>query len=225
MPPLYNDWFRGKSPADIITMVATIGLTTISEWSEQELKRVGWTNNPIIDILYSLTSAGVWIAKTDTSGQDKVVEANSADIRTRTLQTAYGAMGPFVNALMSAGSSTVTMFEKRVTTVPYALAGGVQANLSLCADTGEASFNVIDGIIVIPVNALAGGLTMQFESPAGTAIGDPINTGALVANTPNLNLRDVRIYNGTDNEALVVDLSGGAGVETGRLMVFWHKET
>ena len=80
---LPDNYFREASPSDIIAKVGVIQLSNISMLGPDELIRIGWLNNPIIDILYSMTSAGVWIARTDSSGQPKVVEANGAAISSR----------------------------------------------------------------------------------------------------------------------------------------------
>ncbi|MEA3560055.1 MAG: hypothetical protein U9R75_12450 [Candidatus Thermoplasmatota archaeon] len=82
-------YLMGKSPADIIAFVAQRTLAEISTMSADALEHIGWFYrpdpngpyyvNPVVNILYSLTSAGIWIARTDASG--KVEEANSHNIR------------------------------------------------------------------------------------------------------------------------------------------------
>ena len=87
-----DNWYLTHKPFEIIAQVATTTLAVISKFNPQELIRIGWLVvdkngkigvNPVIDILYSMTSAGVWIARTDASGL--VEEANSLDIYTRTV--------------------------------------------------------------------------------------------------------------------------------------------
>lgn len=55
-------------------------LAQVSAMAVEEQIRIGWMDNPAIDTLYSMTSSGVWVARTDASGQQKVLEASGADI-------------------------------------------------------------------------------------------------------------------------------------------------
>lgn len=75
---LRDGYLYELTPAELISWVSTVTLARISEMTNAELIRIGWLGNPLVDILYSMTSAGVWIARTDASG--RLTEANSGDI-------------------------------------------------------------------------------------------------------------------------------------------------
>ena len=71
-------------------------------------------------------------------------------------------------------------------------------------------------------------MTMAFECPAGGALETCEVT--LVANTMNTQLKDYVLHGdltagASDADAIVVDLSGGAGAETGTIIVTYHYET
>ena len=221
---LPDNYFRGLSPADIIAKVATITLANISLLGPDELERIGWLNNPIIDILYSMTSAGVWIARTDSSGQLKVAEEYSSKIEAWSRYTPQ-VISPSVSGYQSSNTYYL-QYAKRIARIPYLLAGGVQANLPLVAGLG-GYYAVIDSILVKPVDGIAA-FAMTFECPAGTAI--EMCEIALVANTINDQLRDYMVHgvlaaDASDGDAIVVDLAGGGGVEAGTIIVTYHYET
>lgn len=69
--------------------------------------------------------------------------------------------------------------------------------------------------------------TFKFESPAGTdALPKTTFTLALVANTMNTVLKDVVISHAalTDNQAVVVDVAGGAGAEVVTIFYeYWYE--
>lgn len=208
-------------------MVSVITLAKLSTWTHEYLAYLGWFDNPIIERLYTLTSAGVWIARTDTSGRIATVEQNSDPILST---TAYASSRPLISGTPSSGTNR-TMAVKRMSRIPVVLDGAGQAlNTVLVSDPATAHFPVLDGFIIKPNAgcAIAGGLTMGFESPAGTAI-ETIVTAALVENVPITTFADYPLWVGTDNEALVVDITGAGGAadaaKTMTIIVFWHYET
>ena len=71
--PMPDNWFKEHSPADIVSKVGEITLAVISEWSDEELRRIGWLDNLIIDRLFSMTSAGVWNYRVSSSGEYSIV--------------------------------------------------------------------------------------------------------------------------------------------------------
>jgi len=110
--------------------------------------------------------------------------------------------------------------------IPYLLAGGAQANLSLVPALA-GYYAVIDSILVKPVDAIAA-FTMAFHCPNGTAI--ETCELVLVENTINDQLRDYMVHgdltaDASDADALVVQLGGGVGTESGTIIVTYHHET
>lgn len=151
------------------------------------------------------------------------ITAMAGYLNTINVRTLYGNTRPFVNGSPT-GSADIIKAQLRMRRVAYTLAGGVQANLELVPDPASAHFPVIDSVLILPTDAVAGGLLLTFESPAGTPIAIQ-RTTALVANEVNRCMEDIPVYAGTDNEAIVVDISDGAGVETGVIIVIYHYET
>lgn len=212
---LYNGGSYGKKPTvgDMIDMgwlpLIHAGILYWEGGTNKDLRYIGW----------------------DTSGRAPVVEQYSSDIRTRTLQAAYAALGPNVAALMSGGATGIAFFERRVANVAVTLdAAGQALNTILIADPAGAYYGVVDSILIIPLAGctIAGGITFAFESPAGTAIFSLLTT-AIAEYVVNRSLEDVLVYNTTDNEALVVDLTGAGGAgDVGKqfiIQVRYHLET
>jgi len=167
---------------------------------------------------------------TNASGQKLVVEDNSSNISTQTgynryLQ--YAIMHPHIEEQTSAPINNVLVkLQQRVVRVPYTLAGGVLANVELVPALA-GFYGVIDSILILPHDAIAP-MQMAFECPAATSI-EMVNV-TLVADTINDQMRDYVIHgnltaDASDNDAIVVDLSGGAGAETGVIIVTYHYET
>lgn len=225
MSNLPNDYFYRMSPAEIVAELAlgtSYTLASLSQETVKEQRRIGWLGNPFVHELYTLTSAGIWVSNKDASGL--LAESNSATIKNYMLNTNRFVQGPTITAPTTSITDSA-LYAKRVVTVPYLLAGGSQLNLVIIPDPASAHYPVLDGLIIKPTDAIAGGLNLLLESPAGTDIIGTVNSGALVANVPNKNLENLVVSKGTDNEAMVVDLSGGAGAEAGFLVVFYHYET
>ena len=140
---LPDNYFRDRSPADIIAKVATITLANISLLGSSELRRIGWLDNPIIDILYSMTSAGVWISRVDTSG--RLTDANSGAIKTD-LDTANTYQAQLLASVLTptvTGSGIATVAgsgaaHRRIAQVPLTEAAGAIAATAIV--TGIASY-------------------------------------------------------------------------------------
>jgi hypothetical protein len=169
MAGLPDNYFGRLSPAGIISAVSTITLAAISTWSIDELKRVGWLNNPIVDILYSMTSAGVWIARTDASGYQQV-----ADTATKTNLVAFGYQGanPMVGAC-STSSTVAAVMQHKIAQIPLTEAGGSIAATAIV--TGIASYKArcIIRKIWAPTGTTDAANTWSITSEAGGAIIGP----------------------------------------------------
>lgn len=76
-----DNWFQDNNPADIVAKVAEITLAEISTWTNDELIRVGWADNYIIERLYDLGNTGIWIARTaGTNGIEREIAAEIAGV-------------------------------------------------------------------------------------------------------------------------------------------------
>lgn len=222
---LPDNYFREKNPAAIVAKVAEVTLAVISQWDERELKRVGWTNNPIIDILYSLTSAGVWIARTDTLGGGKVVDyyANQYGKNALYLANAY------IGTPSDLADSTVMAYRQRkIGYKDITLAGGSAANQELVPKIATY-FGVLRVLAVASNTADTYTLTFQDEDDVACVggSGGVLVTEIAVANQP-LNLAPGYVFtqaSKTVNKALEVDVAGGAGVEHVLVIYeYWYEQ-
>jgi hypothetical protein len=216
-----DNWFREHSPAQIIAKVGEITLTVISEWSEEELARVGWSNNPVIDILYSLTSAGVWIARTTASGE-AITFDNSTYSQATVARYAVQGFRPCISGLAS--SSAVQIQRTPVVGIVNftSNAGGSIDSDPELVPALAGYYGVIEKLIVIGPNE-----TPIFEIQGGsTAIGVNVSPGTLDAQVPTE--MDVFRYSSNDNEAISLDGSGCSALgnaQTYEIQVVYHYET
>jgi hypothetical protein len=208
---LRDGYLYELTPAELIAWVAKVTLATISNMTTAELVRIGWYNNPVVDILYSMTSAGVWVAKTDASG--RVTEANSTNMVSHTSYMRYSLffnLRPFVN---EAPQSTTTLAagQERIQVVPFTsnAGGGLDADVDLSGAVGAKTgyFMVIDEIFFMSLDyGGASTPTMVFSTTTHNAFR---THGALTVtgdNQVNKQLEDVPIYYiDDDDEAIFLD--------------------
>jgi len=229
---LEKDYFRKHSPATIISTVGTITLAVISTWTQERLDYLGWTNNPIIDILYSMTSAGVWVARTDASGQQLVVESNSAgiiahaeymkyDIRAQLPLSVAGTSG-------NISSDRAEKLQHKVTLLPATLANGALSNFELVPQSSPAGYYGIMKILGVFSSAAVNGdtITLDFQDEDDNALTMvPASWDwACVATTVNVTWKDLPMWKGTDDKALEVDMDTGGGAGDNGTIVYFLVE-
>ena len=221
------------SPDQIIAFVAINTLAVISTWSTDELIRIGWLGNPIVDILYSLTSAGVWIARTDTSGRE--TEANSAAIKSNVEQSMWNlraSVPPTINGYPLSSANATAMVRKigiLARTITANAGGTLDADIPIVAASGAGTlfFGVAELLNIRANQIVAAGATLVIQNGAGVALAE-ITLPALTANTP-LDLSGLRIFPAalTDNSEIYFDTTshdlGNATVFT--LEYNWWLET
>jgi len=214
---LEDGYFLRRSPAQIIADVSTITLAEISRWSREELLRVGWLNNPIVDILYSLTSAGVWIPNTDSSGYKLVSDSLTLDtvakagyqIANRTIGTGYYA------------TSTPALYaKKRIIRAMFTSAadGTIASDPELVP--ALAGYYGIGHILSIHA-AAASGAAPIFEIQEGATEIMKLATAQFEQYKPIKTLSDVYFYIGTDNTAISLDGSGCSGLGNAVVYTMW----
>ena len=228
---LPDGYLLSLTPAGLIAWLKSLtstateaaGLTAISSmFSTQELIRIGWYDNPTRELLYLLGNTGLWAARPqDTTGRTPVVESNSAS------QSEYQASLLRGSVTVVKTISSSSSFVRKYYAVPFALAGGAQANLSLLP--AVASYFGVIRIIGIISDTTIAAFGVTFECPAGTAALPSVFTLALTEDVLNTSLQGVVITGaGTDpandNDAIVVDLTGG-GAETGFILFEGWYET
>jgi len=90
--PLKDGYLYDLTPAELIAWVAQVTLATISTYTTRELIRIGWYNNPVVDKLYKLGSAGTWVVGVSTTGKaivyDETANAALTNILTQVTATA-----------------------------------------------------------------------------------------------------------------------------------------
>jgi hypothetical protein len=224
---LEQDWFRHHTPAEIVTMVATVTLATISTWTEERLDYLGWTNNPIIEILYSMTSAGVWVARTNSLGYPQVADPTT-DTWIVHATKAIMAQSGWVSGYTGSG------FDERVKTwgiKEITLTNGASSNNVLT--TAKASYFDVIQIVGIYSDASVDGNTidLSFQDEDDTALaGAPATLTVPCVNTAiSKDLEGVIMYATADNKDCEVDVDtgGGAGDDGKKVyLLYYHwKET
>jgi len=219
--------------AELIDFVSRTTLAEISSWSAQDLEDIGWTNNPLVNILYSLTSAGVWIARTDTSGRE--TEANSAAIKSNVEQSMWNlraSVPPTINGYPLSSANATAMVRKigiLARTITANAGGTLDADIPIVAASGAGTlfFGVAELLNIRANQIVAAGATLVIQNGAGVALAE-ITLPALTANTP-LDLSGLRIFPAalTDNSEIYFDTTshdlGNATVFT--LEYNWWLET
>jgi len=201
---LPDNFFRDLSPTDIVSKVASITLAEISRFNTETLLRIGWLNNPVIDILYSMTNAGVWVSRTDASG--RLTEANSTNNYTVNNLAMLASVQPNVSAPV--GSAAATKALRIVQVVPFTstAGGGLAADIDLSGSVGAQAgyFMVIDEVFFISLD-VGGASTPTFVF--STTTHDAFRThGALTVtgdNQINKQLESVPIYYEDDDDEVV----------------------
>ena len=207
--PLENNWFRKHTPEEIVAMVSTLTLATISTWTQEELDRIGWTNNPIIDILYGLTSAGTWTSIVDPSGH--LEGAFDSSIETIVSQSRYMDSvnrEPSVSGYIAPTGSNVVPLVRRTKILTF-VTNGAGAAAAQALHTGPAGFYPVVRIKRVISNVIGGATEMLFTVTGGALVGPAQVNIALVAHTINEQMKDLLLYNLTD--ASVINLAINAG--------------
>lgn len=227
--PLKKDYLRTLYPAQLVAWVAQVTLAKISLMSEDYLRYIGWFDNPVVDILYTMTSAGVWIARTDTSGQVKTVESNSTALSTyanRVVTFLRAAANPSITPQGSGGDAYYTHQIARIPFVSDA-GGNPTGDVSLVGAT-VGYYNVAR--ILAIVSSDAGGALAPVLYFSTTSHDKFLALGFNItdSNYPSTQLADLPVYYiDDDNEALVIDEdSSGLGVSKNWIAIveYW-KET
>jgi len=218
---LPDNYFRELNAADIIAAVAASkpSLAVISTLGADELERIGWLNNPVIDILYSMTSAGVWIARTDASGRE--TEANSASISSNVATSAGYSRMTF--PLVSSQTSLTSSFARRIAQIPLTEAGGaIGATVIVTGISGYFACARIKKIWA-PTGTTDAANTWTIASEGGGAITGPtvfvMNITAernhwCDAGEAGVSGDGILVYNTTDDKDITITVADLAAVGT-----------
>ena len=229
-----NGALRRYSAAELIAFVTRTTLAEISTWSSYELQRIGWTDNPIVDILYSMTSAGVWEAKTDPSLNLSFVrwdyQNNIGLLSARpTIQTNYQSSVECIRAI------------RQLTWIPGTLVAGALADQQIwpalagyygvCKlkywqqNSGNAqlwtmAFHDEDGT---DCSGLVDGLSYN-KLPADNGYA-PLSFGTLYGAAGELGGVRVEpvIFSAADNKAIEMDWGGGGVEDVGVMFEGWYE--
>jgi len=186
--------------------VLATGLTEISSWPIQDKIDMGWYDNPAVKILYSLTSAGAFAARTNASG--KLTEANSTAIYGSALAIARLTAAPSVSDASILSYSAAQTYVRRIAVVPFAsnVGGTLDADVDLSGTVGAKTgfYMVIDEIFFMSLD-VGGASTPTFVF--STTTHDAFRThGALTVtgdNQINKQLESVPIYYEDDDDEVV----------------------
>lgn len=204
--------------------MARATLADISSYPTYELQRIGWTDNPLVKVLYSLTSSGVWIARTDTNGQAKTVESNATYWAGRQAKS-IGALQPGLEVYTD-NEGAIIKSKRRIITVESALIGGALSDVAILP--ALAGYYGVIELLGILSDTNIGALTLTFQDEDDAAL-IGLNGGVvelnLTANVMNEQIKGAVLHKGDDNKALEVDYSGAAGIEKITLQCLGWYET
>jgi hypothetical protein len=216
---LPDNYFRELSMAGIVSKVSTITLAEISRLSADELLRIGWLGNPAIDILYSITSAGVWVARTDASGL--VTEANSTDLLTYVGRTNPLGTRTTVKGLPSSMAGAQNAMEVYAIVEFTSNAGG-NIDVDQVIKAAVSSYFGVARMLAIWSKDVGGGSTPTLYF--STTSHDKFRTLTLTVAgdyQPVTDFENIPIYQSDDNEPLVIDTdSNGLGNTKSWVAVF-----
>lgn len=232
---LPDGYFHNRSPADIVAKVAIITLANISLMGDKELERIGWIGNLIVERLYELTSAGVWIARTDASG--RVTEANSATINTSLSPLSYiqratiSGVPETVAAINIADSeATQTNRHRRIVTVPLLsnAGGGFDADQALTGVVAAGYYKVAKLLALMSIDAAAPSTVGLYFSTTTHNKFRLITISTTGDAVPNTDLAGIPIYYVDDdgeNISLDVDCTGFGNAKNWIAVVEYWAET
>lgn len=221
---LPDNYFKDKSPADIVAKVGTINLANISLLGAEELQRIGWLNNPIVDLLYILNSSGVWVTKVNAAGYsiDATLMGTYFDNHSTLNQHSYISSIP--------PSSVSGSYRRRIAVKEFVLTNGVYTDGELVA--ALASYYGVMKILGVYCSAAVDGndMTLAFEDSDNNDLnGAPPSITAVVLPTAfTAALEGLIMYGGADNKALEVDIDTGGGVaDNGKIIYiafeYWYE--
>lgn len=226
--PYKDGEFLFLSATELIARVAANDptLAVISAASATELIRVGWSQNPNVALLYSLTSAGVWVSNRDSAGRNLVAEQNSAALLNTDVLTTYNT---FRDMLGNYSTSAAEILQRRRRIGRLSLttdaAGNVAATELVAALAGYYG--------VAKLLAVHGGdgvtLSLTFAVTGGTIYGKAVVNQAVTESTlhelPRKVISTTHIAAATDdNKAITVAVSGGGNVKTHELVYeYWYE--
>jgi len=177
-------------------------LANISLWGPDELERVGWLNNPVIDILYSMTSAGVWIARTDSTGKVEEKNSNVAKnyagyVRNFARQSARASVGG--NFLVDAEAENS---QPRLDVINFTSNAGGTLDADVDLQVALAGYYGVVELRFIRCNS---GETPTFVVQDDDGAVATITTETLTANVNSISTQGLHLYSGTDNKGLFID--------------------
>ena len=159
-----------------------------------------------------MTSAGVWIARTDASGYPKVGDyynySNISSIKDWSQRAGQGACGPYV--VPPTTTTGVGDAIKRCATILVTIAAAPPS----AATTLLAAVASVRGHIRIKkiwTDVTDAAVTLTFDADGGTLVGPAVHTVNLTQYVVNTQLEDLLLYSGTDNKAIRVTISDGPG--------------
>lgn len=228
--PYEEGAFLRMSPAEIIRRVAASdpSLAMVSGWTVEEQIKVGWLGNPIINLLYSLTSAGVWIARTKTDGS-VIIDSDLRDYTNYTELETRSLMPPTITRIRPTTGTEAAMRVHGL--MPVVLTSNAGGNLAADVDLTPAGVGGQYWIAYIRTirctdAALTPTLVLQDEDGTASLTGN-LCPGTSSAYVPMTTLREIPIYTTVKNKKLIVDTtsSGLGNTKTWILVVEYWAET
>lgn len=188
--------------------------------NDEELRRIGWLDNPMVDILYSITSAGAWIARTDTSGRAQ--DANSSAIMAYSQISNYGLFTT-VGAATPTSVVAATNYKRRIAQIPLTEAAGAIAATVIVSGVASYKAYCIIKKIWAPTGTTDAANSWSITSAAGGGITGPaafdMNITALRnhwvdAGAAGVSGKGILVYNTTANKDILLSAADLAAVGT-----------
>jgi hypothetical protein len=192
---LPDNYLHTLTPAGLISWVSTVTLAQISLMTTAELVRIGWYNNPVVDILYSMTSAGVWVLRVTSEGKPMVTEDQSSNL----VRFARLGAEPMVSPNIPPDSNAIQWTLAAVSFTSNA-GGSIDTDPEL-APALAGYFGIVELLAIVGDSAE----TPVFEIQEGsTGLPNKQSPGVLVANVSKA-FDYNRLWNGTDGTAISID--------------------
>lgn len=214
-PGLEKDYFRKYGPATLIAKINELTLPYISTWNQEYLEYVGWLNNPIIETLYSMTSAGAWVAKRSSAGYELPLDSISTATACDNIANALFNAPPHVNALadqyLTAAAGIAGQRRTKILTHTCDGSGVAAAQAVFTPTSGYYPVVRLKHIISTVTEATA---LMNITVTGGALVGPAQISFSLGAGIINTQALDLLLYNLTDDATINIawDSAGAAAV-------------
>ena len=192
--------FSMMGAAELVAWVTNYTLANLSKLPKGVLVEAGWYDSYGVD-LYTVTSAGVWIAARDTSG--RLTDANSGSISSNIGVMLYVRSPTVGSAPVSAVPAANAHRRISMVNATSNAGGTLDADVNLMAAPTGAYYAVGRVISLQASQNVAAGATLIIQDTTGAI--RTVVLPALVANTPTDVMENVYLWGAHDTEPIFLD--------------------